>query len=80
MSPRKTVLLHAAAAALVVLGGLSARAGDPEHPAVDRCVGAYYYPWCFPERWTREPVTGAPRLGPSGARFRGVLRAAAAAT
>lgn len=53
----------AAIALLVVLGGLAARAGEPQRPAVERCVGAYYYPWYFPERWIREPVTDTPRLG-----------------
>lgn len=26
-------------------------------------IGAYYYPWYEPDRWTREPVTHTPRLG-----------------
>lgn len=29
----------------------------------ERLVGAYYYPWYFPERWTNEPVTHTPQLG-----------------
>ena len=26
-------------------------------------IGAYYYPWYYPERWTKEPVTDTPQLG-----------------
>jgi hypothetical protein len=26
-------------------------------------VGAYYYPWYYAERWTREPVSDTPQLG-----------------
>src|SRR5436309_672770 len=29
----------------------------------ERLVGAYYYPWYYKERWTREPVTNTPKLG-----------------
>lgn len=29
----------------------------------DRLIGAYYYPWYTPERWTREAVTHTPSLG-----------------
>lgn len=31
--------------------------------ASDRFVGAYYYPWYYPSRWTNEPVANLPRGG-----------------
>jgi hypothetical protein len=40
------------------------RAGRRAGPAAgERLIGAYYYPWYFTERWTREPVTDTPELG-----------------
>lgn len=35
-------------------------------------VGAYYYPWYYKERWTREPVTDTPKLGWYGSGDRAV--------
>lgn len=32
-------------------------------PSESRLLGAYYYPWYYPERWTNEPVTHTPQLG-----------------
>jgi hypothetical protein len=31
--------------------------------AAEPLVGGYYYPWYYPDRWIREPVTHTPRLG-----------------
>jgi hypothetical protein len=42
---------------------ITAVGGDGTRPAADRLVGAYYYPWYYTERWTREPVANTPRLG-----------------
>lgn len=39
----------------------SVAAADPA--PTQPLVGAYYYPWYEPKRWTREPVTHTPRLG-----------------
>ena len=35
----------------------------PARAAEAPVIGAYYYPWYEPDRWTREPVTHTPRLG-----------------
>jgi hypothetical protein len=50
--------MRAANLFLVLALPLIARAAEPE-----RLVGAYYYPWYYKERWTREPVTDTPKLG-----------------
>jgi len=36
---------------------------EPEGRPAELLVGAYYYPWYYKERWTREPVTNTPKLG-----------------
>jgi hypothetical protein len=48
---------------LVLLLPLVARGADPVRAAGEPIVGAYYYPWYYPERWTNEPVTNTPQLG-----------------
>jgi hypothetical protein len=45
--------------ALPVIG----RAGEAAQRGAERFLGAYYYPWYYTERWTREPVTNTPKLG-----------------
>jgi glycoprotein endo-alpha-1,2-mannosidase len=37
--------------------------GEPERRPAEYLIGAYYYPWYYKERWTREPVTNTPKLG-----------------
>jgi hypothetical protein len=48
---------------LVLFLPLVARGADPVRAAGEPIVGAYYYPWYYPERWTNEPVTNTPQLG-----------------
>jgi hypothetical protein len=48
--------------ALILSCSVPATAGEPGD-AGHRCLGAYYYPWYYTERWTREPVTHTPELG-----------------
>ena len=38
-------------------------AAEPAPATGGPLVGGYYYPWYYPDRWTREPVTHTPRLG-----------------
>lgn len=50
------------------LGGGTAPETAAAEPAAEQSlgpplVGGYYYPWYYPDRWTREPVTHTPRLG-----------------
>jgi len=37
-------------------------------------VGAHYYPWYFPQKWTLEPVCDTPQLGHYDSRDRAVAR------
>lgn len=37
--------------------------GSVRREPVDLMLGAYYYPWYYPERWTNEPVVDEPVLG-----------------
>src|SRR5262249_47694361 len=37
--------------------------GEPERRPAERLFGAYYYPWYYKERWSREPTTNTPKLG-----------------
>src|SRR5947209_16231328 len=46
----------------LVLPLLALGVAPPPRPA-ERLLGAYYYPWYYKERWTREPVTDTPKLG-----------------
>jgi hypothetical protein len=48
---------------LVLVLPLMAPAAAPDRRPDERLVGAYYYPWYYTERWTREPVTDTPELG-----------------
>lgn len=47
---------------LVLVLPLIAQGAEPPRTA-ERFIGAYYYPWYYKERWTREPVTNTPKLG-----------------
>src|SRR5205809_738284 len=40
-----------------------ALAADPDPRPAKLLLGAYYYPWYYKDRWTREPVTNTPKLG-----------------
>jgi hypothetical protein len=55
--------MRAAFVPLVLVLPLIAPAAEPERRPAERLLGAYYYPWYYPERWTREPVTNTPKLG-----------------
>jgi hypothetical protein len=55
--------MRAALVPLVLVLPLIALWAEPERRPAERLVGAYYYPWYYPERWTREPVTNTPKLG-----------------
>jgi hypothetical protein len=49
---------------LVLLAGLiGCTAREPNKRVSPLQFGAYYYPWYFPQRWIKEPVTDTPRLG-----------------
>ncbi len=50
---------------LVLLAGMAGFAAhEPkEKPKPPPVVGAHYYPWYFPKKWTLEPVCDTPQLG-----------------
>ncbi len=48
---------------LVLVFPLIVPRAEPERRSAERFLGAYYYPWYYKERWTREPVTHTPKLG-----------------
>jgi hypothetical protein len=48
---------------LVLVLLLVAPGDEPAQRPAERLLGAYYYPWYYKERWTREPVTNTPKLG-----------------
>jgi len=55
--------MRAAIVPLVLVLPLIALGTEPEQRPAPRLLGAYYYPWYYRERWTREPVTNTPKLG-----------------
>src|SRR3954469_7324058 len=64
-----TAVLVLLAAAGVGLADHSKRGQQPRS-----LVGAYYYPWYYPDRWTKEPVTHTPQLGRYSSAERPVVR------
>jgi hypothetical protein len=56
-------LMRALLLLLVLLLPLAAAGTEPPRGPAGPLLGAYYYPWYDPGRWTREPVTHTPRLG-----------------
>src|SRR5438128_563815 len=57
MRPAAVIPVILAAAVLMEAGAPGS--GQPSRSL----VGAFYYPWYYPERWTKEPVTDTPQLG-----------------
>jgi hypothetical protein len=57
------VVLLLAAVSSVSWTPSAARGDEPGRKPQERLIGAYYYPWYYKERWTREPVANTPRLG-----------------
>ncbi len=55
--------MRAAFMPLVLVLPLIALGAEPQPRPAERFLGAYYYPWYYKERWTREPVTNTPKLG-----------------
>jgi hypothetical protein len=56
-------IMRSAIVPLVLVLPLIALGAEPEQRPPERLLGAYYYPWYYKERWTREPVTNTPKLG-----------------
>ena len=56
-------LMRVTIVSLVLVLPMVTPGGDEKRQPVERLLGAYYYPWYYKERWTREPVTNTPKLG-----------------
>ena len=67
--PSRTVIL-------VLLAGAAGCAVEQpnEKPHSPPLVGAHYYPWYFPQKWTLEPVCDTPQLGHYDSGDRAVAR------